>query len=219
MSSWSDLPKALGGEEVVTKLSESFKKDGQFLAFVTTDAITKPVTFGIKSSDSDDAILVTVENGKGSAKIGRSNDALFTLTALPEQWEHYFKPVPEMPYQSYWGMFGMNIKQKGVEVDGDELAFAQFAHIWRRTLELLHAAYNGPQKTEEQPEEEEDYITGKYIYITAPVWGKCKVFVEQSGKGKQPIVFLHTAGSDARQYHGVMNDARMRQKCTMYAFE
>jgi pimeloyl-ACP methyl ester carboxylesterase len=51
------------------------------------------------------------------------------------------------------------------------------------------------------------------------VWGRCKVFYEYSGEGKQPIVFLHTAGSDSRQYHGVMNDARMRKKCIMYAFD
>ena len=33
------------------------------------------------------------------------------------------------------------------------------------------------------------------------------------------IVFLHTAGSDSRQYHGVMNNSTMRQKCNMIAFD
>jgi hypothetical protein len=32
--------------------------------------------------------------------------------------------------------------------------------------------------------------------------GKCKIFYEQAGEGKQEIVFLHTAGSDSQQYHG-----------------
>jgi pimeloyl-ACP methyl ester carboxylesterase len=72
---------------------------------------------------------------------------------------------------------------------------------------------------DEQKEPENDYLTGRYIYLEAPVWGRSKIFYEFSGEGKQAIVFLHTAGSDSRQYHGVMNDARMRKKCTMYAFD
>lgn len=30
---------------------------------------------------------------------------------------------------------------------------------------------------------------------------------------------MHTAGSDGRQYHGVLNDERMRKKCRMTAFD
>jgi len=57
------------------------------------------------------------------------------------------------------------------------------------------------------------------VYIEAPIWGKCKVFYETAGEGKQEIVFLHTAGSDARQYHGVMNDKRALKELKMYAFD
>ena len=114
----------------------------------------------------------------------------------------------------------MNIKQKGIEVLGDQTSFAHWAHVWRRTLEILHEAYCGPYAEEEQVEPDEDYITGRYVYLTAPEpWGKCKIFYEQSGSGTQDIVFLHTAGSDSRQYHGVMNDSRMRKICNMYAFD
>lgn len=55
--------------------------------------------------------------------------------------------------------------------------------------------------------------------VSPPVWGRVKLFYEQSGEGKQDIVLLHTAGSDGRQYHGVMNDPRMRAKCNMIAFD
>ncbi|GMG35312.1 unnamed protein product [Aspergillus oryzae var. brunneus] len=39
------------------------------------------------------------------------------------------------------------------------------------------------------------------------------------GEGPQEIMFLHTAGSDSRQYHAVMNDPTMRRKCKMIAFD
>ena len=70
-----------------------------------------------------------------------------------------------------------------------------------------------------QPEVDVDHITGRYVYIKTPTWGRCKVFYEQSGTGKQDIVFLHTAGSDGRLYHGVMNHPKMLEKCNMIAFD
>lgn len=217
MSNWSDITAALKGSQ--DKLAQLLQSDAQLKAFTTSNAIEKETTFGIKSSGSDNTLLITVNNGSAKASTGTPKDAVFTLSALPEQWEQHFQAIPKMPYQSYWGMFGMNIKQKGVEVLGDQTAFAQWTHVWRRVLELAHDAHCGPMQEEEQAEAQYDYLTGKYTYLEAPVWGRCKVFYEYSGEGKQPIVFLHTAGSDSRQYHGVMNDARMRKKCIMYAFD
>ncbi|KAJ4348953.1 hypothetical protein N0V95_005001 [Ascochyta clinopodiicola] len=217
MSGWNDLPKALEGSK--DKLTKLLQSDAQLKAFTTSNAIDKSATFGIKSSGSDSTLLIEVTNGSAKASSGTSKDALFTLSAAPEQWEQHFKETPVMPYQSYWGMFGMNIKQQGIEVLGDQTAFAHWTHVWRRVLELAHEAQCGPLKEEEQAEQERDYLTGRYVFLDAPVWGRSKVFYESSGEGKQQIVFLHTAGSDSRQYHGVMNDAQMRKKCTMYAFD
>ena len=214
---WADLPSQL--KNAVPKFNNLLLKDPQFQAFADTPEITAPITFGIKAAGSDNAVLVTVNNKCGVAETGSHKKALFTLSALPEQWQEFFKPVPEMPYQSYWGMFGMNIKQDGIEVLGDQLAFNKYAHFWRRTLEVLHDAQCGEMKVDSQVETDEDHIVGKYVYIKTPVWGRCKVFYEASGEGQQQIVFLHTAGSDSRQYHGVMNNPTMRQKCSMIAFD
>lgn len=101
---WSDLPKALGGDSIIAKVNEALKTDVQYLAFTKTNAIANPVTFGIKAAGNDATILVNVANAKGSAELGSPDKAKFTLVALPEQWEEFFKPIPKMPYQSYWGM-------------------------------------------------------------------------------------------------------------------
>ncbi|KAJ4304677.1 hypothetical protein N0V90_000204 [Kalmusia sp. IMI 367209] len=217
MGSWSDLPAALQGS--LDKFSQLLESDGQLKAFTASDAIDEPVTFGIKSSSSGDAILIQISNDFAKASTGPSKDALFTLSALPEQWEQFFKDVPVAPYQSYWGMYGNNIKQQSIQVQGDQTAFAQWTHVWRRVLELAHDAHCGPIQEDTQTELERDFLTGRYVFLDAPVWGRTKIFYEYSGEGKQPIVFLHAAGSDSRQYHGVMNDSRMRSKCTMYAFD
>ena len=114
----------------------------------------------------------------------------------------------------------MNIKQEGIEVQGDNHAFAYSTHVWRRVLELTRDAFVGaPMAEESQEDMDEDHIVGRYHYVDCPKpWGRCKIFVEESGDpNKQEIVFLHTAGSDSRQYHGVMNDPKVRGMCRMIA--
>ncbi|CAK4035015.1 alpha beta hydrolase fold family, partial [Lecanosticta acicola] len=214
---WTDLPSALSS--ALPKANKAAQDDEQLKAFTTTNAIAAPATFGIKAAGSNNAILVHVTNGKADIQAGTTKDCLFVLSALPEQWQEFMKQTPVMPYQSYWGMFGMNIKQQGIEIQGDQTSFAHWTHVWRRVLELIHDAHAGPTPADDEPEMDEDHIVGRYAYITSPGWGKCKVFYEQAGEGDQDIVFLHTAGSDGRQYHGVLNDERMRKKCRMTAFD
>lgn len=73
-------------------------------------------------------------------------------------------------------MFGMNIKQEGIEIKGDMQSFSRWTQIWRRVLELIHDAHSGETPADEEPEMDEDHIVGRYVHMTAgPLWGKCKV--------------------------------------------
>lgn len=98
---WADLPAQL--ESALPKVNQIAQNDGQLINFTTSNAIEGSATFGIKSSGNDNTILVTVSNGKAELRTGSQNDALFTLIALPEQWQEFFKKTPVAPYQSYWG--------------------------------------------------------------------------------------------------------------------
>lgn len=214
VSTWETLPKAMSSS--VQGLQKLVDNDAWWQGFIKTNAIIEPVTFGIQSVENDDAILIGVDKG-GVSKVstGPSSKAAFTLVAKGEQWEKFFDKDPKAPFTSFVGLQGMNIKQEGVGVQGDQVRFSQYAHFATRALELLRDGLHGPMEEATQEESDEDHIAGRYIYINPPVWGRCKTFVESSGDGPQEIVFLHTAGSDSRQYHGVMNDKRMREKCTM----
>lgn len=97
---WADLPTQLSG--AIEKANKAAQDDGQLSAFIDSDAIDSPATFGIKGAGSDNAILTTVSNGKVNIRTGTTSDAEFTLSALPEQWQEFFKQTPVMPYQSYW---------------------------------------------------------------------------------------------------------------------
>lgn len=214
---WTNLPDQL--YSIFPVFDELIDKDPQYNAFIKTPAILSQIVFGIGTALSDKIIIIAIDNGKCHAKAGNAQEASFILSASPEHWEQFFQPIPVAPFQSYWGMLGMNIKQEGTQVQGDQISFTQHTHIWRRVLEVLHDAYCGPMQVDEELEMDEDYVIGRYVYLTIPTWGRCKVFYEQSGFGEQDIVFLHTAGADGRQYHGVMNHATMREKCNMIAFD
>lgn len=99
---WSDLLSQLSS--ALSAANEAGRTDGQLRSFTTSDAITKPVTFGIIAAGSSNAILVEVSNGKAEMRTGSPSEAVFTLSALPEQWQEFFKQTPVAPYQSYWGM-------------------------------------------------------------------------------------------------------------------
>ncbi|KAJ1324657.1 3-oxoadipate enol-lactonase [Microdochium nivale] len=219
-SSWADLTSRLSGS--FAKLNDSLTSDAQFQAFSNTESARKPLTFGWKTAHSDAAVLCTVETGKATVRAGKASEAAFILSALPEQWSEFYQALPKAPYQSYWGMFGQNIHQEGVEVLGNQNLYINYTSIWRRILELSHTALHGAPIQEDAYQEgpEEDPIIGRYAYVSPPSWGRTKLFYEQSGEpGKQDILFLHTAGGDSRQYHGVMTDPRMLSRCRMTAFD
>lgn len=91
------------------------------------------------------------------------------------------------------GMYGMNIKQEGIEVLGDSAAWAHWTHVWRRVLELLHDAHAGPTPEDQQDELDDDVTIGRYVVLKdIPIWGRAKCYYETAGEGDVPIVFLHT---------------------------
>lgn len=62
-----------------------------------------------------------------------------------------------------------------------------------------------------------DPITGRYLRLDIDGVPH-RVYVEEAGEGV-PLLCLHTAGSDTRQFRGVMNDARVRERFRVIAFD
>ena len=60
-------------------------------------------------------------------------------------------------------------------------------------------------------------VTGRYLHLE--LLGKAhRLYVEEAGQGI-PLLCLHTAGSDARQYRAVLNDARVTKNFRVIAFD
>lgn len=105
---------------------------------------------GVQSVESKDAILVRVEpKAKTIVSTGPADKADFVLSAKGEQWSKFFSADPKSPYTSFVGLQGMNIKQEGVGLIGNQTKFAQYGHLATRLLELLRE--------------------GKYMFVQATV--------------------------------------------------
>ena len=60
-------------------------------------------------------------------------------------------------------------------------------------------------------------IVGRYMHLD--LFGRPhRIYVEEAGEGT-PLLCLHTAGSDGRQYRGLMNDARVTSRHRVIAFD
>lgn len=147
---------------------------------------------------------------------GAADEVTFEVVAPDSAWERFFRPVPPPPFHA---VFGMLMRVPGVEVRGDELAFVQHVHLVRRVLEIGRETASGPAEPAPpvSPPTGVDRIQGHYIHLPQAT-GPCRVLVERSGRGRD-VLFLHTAGADGRQYHHLMNDERLLERCLMTAFD
>ncbi len=181
------------------------------------------LTFGTKSTESDETLVVSLIDGKSAVSLSTSTDALFVLSARTNDWAEFLEPVPKAPFQSYWGILRTFVKEPGVKVLGDVAAFVKYPRVWRLFLDIVRSVVIGPAEANgeavDTEDEEESTIVGRYAWTSTPLWGKSNVFCEYAGNGPQDVLFLHTAGSDSRQYHALMNNKSLRQTCTMYAFD
>lgn len=220
-----DFAATFSGDDFVSLYKSALNNDEQFLAFISSRAITRPIVFAFTSANSPSSISIQVSQGRAEVSILDRFQASFTLSAPAEDWARYFKQNPDPQYQSFWALFRYNLNATRVQVLGDKLSFAQHAHIWRRALDVLHDVQCGTVPTEADEETgDEDHVVGRYIYVEVEQFGRCKISVESSvleaeGAARKQILFLHTAGGDSRQYHGVMNRRDLRTKYDMYAFD
>jgi pimeloyl-ACP methyl ester carboxylesterase len=173
------------------------------------------VDFAVRSGE--DTTYFGFHNGAVQPD-GTAAQPVFTLVAPADDWASFLEAVPRPPYQNF---FGMLMRVPGARVDGDSLGFAQHAHLVRRVLEIAREVASPVEDRHvtvpAHTDPDGDHITGRYRHIE--VRGeRVRVFYEESGSG-QDLVLLHTAGADARQFHHLMNDSRLRSRCRMVAFD
>jgi pimeloyl-ACP methyl ester carboxylesterase len=140
----------------------------------------------------------------------------FSLHGSKESWEKFLTPCPPPMYNDIWAMV---VQVEDVELNGNRLAAMQNIRALSRLMALARTQEAGSDTISEEVEEatveitEEvsdkaeaniEQIVGRYIHLR--LFGEDnRIYFEEAGQGI-PLVCLHTAGSDSRQYSHLMND-------------
>ena len=138
--------------------------------------------------------------------------AAFTLAAAPASWDAFAQAVPPVGFQSLVAMQRLG----HLSVHGEVLS-------WGRNLlflEQLFAALR-PASTREAiapvgaPAIEP--IVGRYLRLDFK--GRPhRIYFEEAGQGI-PLLCLHTAGADGRQYRALLNDSEITRRFRVIAFD
>jgi len=142
---------------------------------------------------------------------GLDDDVAFTFIAAKDAWAQYASVAPPVGYQALTSM----VEKDHMDIDGDTLAFARHGMM----LEKLFAGLRPQEKTAHAPVEAPYFEAAGGRYLHLNLWGQHqRLYVEEAGHG-QPIICLHTAGSDGRQYRGMMEDEALLATHRVIAFD
>ncbi|GAA3696389.1 hypothetical protein GCM10023081_36850 [Arthrobacter ginkgonis] len=154
---------------------------------------------------------VSVRNGTVALDQAGPGDAAFAVVLDQGDWTRLLAPSPAPRTQHVLAF----LAPRGTgAVEGDLASFAQHLHLVRRAVELARgiAEQESPRRV---PLED---ITGRYVHVDVPGWGPCDIYAETAGQGI-PVLLLATAGSDTRQYHGLMSDPDVTSRYRLIAFD
>ncbi|QCI67331.1 alpha/beta fold hydrolase [Phreatobacter stygius] len=145
----------------------------------------------------DAAVTITITNGM--ARFAPAHlEAAIEIAAPPAAWAKVLAVPPEPTFHAFTALALAN---PAFTITGDPLVVAQGRPVLERLIECLVAS---PPAAAEPVARDLGQITGVYREIRAN--GKrYQVFVESAGSGA-PVLCLHTAGADARQFQGQLAD-------------
>lgn len=139
----------------------------------------------------------------------------FTLIASNNTWEFFAKAVPPVGYQSLVGM----VRMGHLRVEGDMLTFGQHLLF----LEQLFAGLRpdtegtGGRDVRSPHDPEIEPVVGRYLRLDFERKPH-RLYFEEAGQGI-PLVCLHTAGADGRQYRALLNDAEITKRFRVLVFD
>jgi pimeloyl-ACP methyl ester carboxylesterase len=161
--------------------------------------------------DGDKATAVRVGE-RIAVEPGAAADSAFSLAASPASWDAFAKVVPAVGFQSLVGMQRVG----HLRVEGDMVAYGRnmlfleqlFAAL-RPPAELLRPAAVGAPVIEP--------VVGRYLRMDFNGQPH-RIYFEEAGEGI-PLLCLHTAGADGRQYRALLNDPAITARFRVIAFD
>jgi pimeloyl-ACP methyl ester carboxylesterase len=141
----------------------------------------------------------------------------FALRAPRDEWEMFWKKIPLPGYSDIFALF----KRGKLTIEGDlhplmaNLLYIKDVLAAPRKLAAGEPDGAATRATPAAPGFEP--ILGRYLNLEL-LGRPHRLYVEEAGTGI-PLLCLHTAGSDGRQYRGLLNDERVTKHYRVIAFD
>lgn len=181
-------------------------------------AITRYNAFRFLIRVGDEHFLFCFESGrmKRIAPIDINQSWDFEFSAGADTWQKF---LLETPPRNYHDLFAMNARVEDFRIGGSRLILMQNIRVVLRILEI---ARHGPQHSQAprpapMSAPVHDAMIGRYV--TFPFAEQnYRVYFEEAGDGP-PLLLLHTAGADSRQYRHMLNDPAYTDHWRLIAFD
>lgn len=169
------------------------------------------LSINLEIEDGETHLLQTGPNGI-SVRSGEAADADMRLTAPQKVWDAFRSACPPVGFHSLGAMLaGGHMKMTAKE------PVKRFQNLL--LLEKLLASTRNVKPASVAPYEETaiEPVVGRYLRIN--LQGRPhRIYFEEAGEGV-PLICLHTAGADGRQYRALMNDAEITKNFRVIAFD
>jgi pimeloyl-ACP methyl ester carboxylesterase len=143
------------------------------------------------------------------AIIASRGAADITLAGAEDAWTPVLAALPPPTWHSF---SSIQLRNPNFTVTGDALVIAQA----RAFLEAVFANLTRPAAA--ATDIDLSWLEGHYRRVHSAGGETTDVYFEACGKGR-PVLCLHTAGADTRQFHGVMCDPLLGRDWRMIGFD
>lgn len=141
----------------------------------------------------------------------------FELRASRATWTDFLKASPPRHCHDVLAMW---MRVPDFHIEGDRRLFMASVQVVRRLTELARevaSAAPARRPAADEPADGIEPIEGRYVWLELK-GRRYRVYFEQAGSG-QPLLLLHTAGADSRQYMHMLNDPDFTRHWQLIAFD
>ncbi|MEH2512876.1 pimeloyl-ACP methyl ester carboxylesterase [Nitrobacteraceae bacterium AZCC 1564] len=184
----------------------------QRLASVLDDAeyvrLGPSLSFNLGLRVDDEDVRLVFENGRFGF-VDQIGDAQISVRAAAEGWKKVLQSPPPPIFHSFTAL---DLANPDFSIEAEPLLLAQARPVLERLVERLVAVQPAVSAS---PPRRLSQIEGRWHEVT--IRGVAhEVYAETAGEGT-PILFLHTAGADSRQFIAQLSDTELAQRFQMIA--
>ncbi len=206
----SRLPDGFPGKEWLSALLEAANRDPAFVRF------SAGLAGRILLDMEIDRHLLEFYEGRLAVKTLRPDSSWALVLRAPVSiWRMLFLPRPPRGHQ---GLTSLRAVRHDFHVEGSQLLAAQAMPALERLVEIGRGKMEPDPPAPLEARRDPGQIRGGYADLPGIDGNTQRIYYETAGKGL-PLVLLHTAGADGRQFHELLCDVEIAQKWQMFAFD